>query len=78
MIQLIIKKNNNCEIYSNYNIGNSYNEPFLFYNTFIDFFDIEKQILYKCGFDQNDNVHIIDTTNIKHHIYDCNGKNNKI
>ena len=78
MIQLIIKKNNNCEIYSNYNIGNSYNEPFLFYNTFIDFFDIEKQILYKCGFDQNDNVHIIDTTNIKHHIYDCNGNNNKI
>ena len=77
MIQLKINKNNNCEIYSNYNIGNSYTEPFLFYNTFIDFFDTEKQILYKCGYDQNDNVHIIDTTNIKHRIYDCNGSNNK-
>ena len=77
MIQLKINKNNNCEIYSNYNIGNSYTEPFLFYNTFIDFFDTEKQILYKCGYDQNYNVHIIDTTNIKHRIYDCNGSNNK-
>ncbi len=76
-IQLKINKNNNCEIYSNYNIGNSYTEPFLFYNTFIDFFDTEKQVLYKCGYDQNYNVHIIDTTNIKHRIYDCNGSNNK-
>ena len=76
MIQLIINKNNNCEIYSNYNMGNSYNESFLFNNTFIDYFDSEKQILYKCGYDQKYNVHIIDTTNIKHHIYDCNGNNN--
>ena len=71
MIQLICS-GNNYQIYSNYNTETNYNEMFLFNYTFINYYDFENKILYKCGYDQKGNVHIIDTTNVKHHIFEYN------
>ena len=69
MIQVIIS-NNKSEVYSNYNKGNLYIEPFLFNESFINFYDINNNILFNYGFDKNGNVHIIDVTNVKHRIFE--------
>ncbi len=69
MIQVIIS-NNKSEVYSNYNKGNLYIEPFLFNETFINFYDINNDIQLNYGFDKNGNVHIIDVTNVKHRIFE--------
>ena len=69
MIQVIIS-NNKSEVYSNYNKGNLYIEPFLFNESFINFYDINTNILFNYGFDKNGNVHIIDVTNVKHRIFE--------
>ena len=69
MIQVIIS-NNKSEVYSNYNKGNLYIEPFLFNESFINFYDINNNIQFNYGFDKNGNVHIIDVTNVKHRIFE--------
>ena len=69
MIKIIIN-NEKCEVYSNYNEDNFNNEPFIFNETFINYFEQKNNIEYKCGFDKKGNVHFIDTTNIKHRIFD--------
>ena len=69
MIQVIIS-NNKSEVYSNYNKGNLYIEPFIFNESFINFYDINNNILFNYGFDKNGNVHIIDVTNVKHRIFE--------
>ena len=69
MIQVIIS-NNKSEVYSNYNKGNLYIEPFLFNESFINFYHINNNILFNYGFDKNGNVHIIDVTNVKHRIFE--------
>ena len=45
-------------------------EPFLFNETFINFYDINNDIQLNYGFDKNGNVHIIDVTNVKHRIFE--------
>ena len=69
MIQVIIS-NNKSEVYSNYNKGNLYIEPFIFNESFINFYDINNNIQFNYGFDKNGNVHIIDVTNVKHRIFE--------
>ena len=69
MIQIIIN-NEKSEVYSNYNEGNFNNEPFIFNETFINYYDQKNNIEYKCGFDKKGNVHFIDISNIKHRIFD--------
>ena len=69
MIQIIIN-DEKSEVYSNYNEGNMNNEPFIFNETFINYFDQKNNIEYKCGFDKKGNVHFIDITNVKHRIFD--------